>query len=72
MEIFNRTLREECLNEHWFSSLEEARQVIEGWRRRYNEERDHRGLAAMTPQEFAKKEEARRESGKVTNQNLTL
>jgi len=37
VESFNGTLRAECLDVHWFASLTEAKQVIEGWRREYNE-----------------------------------
>jgi putative transposase len=29
VESFNGRLRDECLNEHWFTSLEHARAVIE-------------------------------------------
>jgi transposase InsO family protein len=39
IESFNGRLRDECLNEHWFTSLAHARVVIESWRREYNEER---------------------------------
>ena len=42
VESFNGRLREECLNEHWFTSLDHAKRVIETWRREYNEERDRR------------------------------
>lgn len=38
VESFNGRLRDECLNEHWFTSLLHARTVIETWRREYNEE----------------------------------
>ena len=37
VESFNGTLRAECLDVHWFASLAEAKQLIEGWRREYNE-----------------------------------
>jgi putative transposase len=53
MESFNGKLRDECLNEHVFSSLAEARGVIEAWRVDYNEERPHSSLAYQTPDEFA-------------------
>jgi putative transposase len=53
VESFNGTLRDECLNTHWFSSLEEAKVVIETWRREYNESRPHRALGERTPHEFA-------------------
>jgi putative transposase len=45
-------MRDECLNEHWFLSLGEARQTIEAWRRDYNEVRPHSSLGNRTPQEF--------------------
>lgn len=34
IESFNGRLRDECLNEHWFTSLAHAQVVIEAWRRR--------------------------------------
>jgi len=37
IESFNGKFRDECLNEHWFTSLAQARQVIADWRRHYNE-----------------------------------
>jgi putative transposase len=37
VESFNGRLRDECLNEHWFTSLAHAQTVIESWRREYNE-----------------------------------
>jgi putative transposase len=52
VESFNGKMRDECLNEHWFRSLSEARQTIEAWRRDYNEVRPHSSLANRTPQEF--------------------
>jgi putative transposase len=48
-ESFNGRLRDECLNQHWFASLEEARQIIEAWRVEYNTERPHRSLRQQTP-----------------------
>jgi len=33
VESFNDTLRTECLDTHWFTSLTEAKQIIESWRR---------------------------------------
>ncbi len=42
--ISEQTFREECLNVHWFRTLGEARQIIEAWRREYNESRPHRAL----------------------------
>jgi putative transposase len=44
IEAFNARFREECLNQHWFVSLEEARTTIEAWRVDYNTERPHTAL----------------------------
>jgi putative transposase len=54
VESFNGRLRQECLNEHWFMSLADARTKIEAWRRHYNESRPHSALDWMTPLEFAR------------------
>jgi len=53
VESFNGTLRAECLDVHWFATLTEAKQVIEEWRREYNDSRPHRSLGERTPSEFA-------------------
>jgi len=53
VESFNGRLRDECLNEHWFTSLPHARQIIEAWRTEYNEERPKRSLGGLTPAQYA-------------------
>ncbi len=53
VESFNGRLRDECLNEHWFTSLLQARTLIEQWRREYNEERPKRALGGLTPSAYA-------------------
>ena len=53
IESFNGRLRDECLNEHWFTSLAHAQVVIESWRREYNEERPKKGLGGLTPAAYA-------------------
>ena len=53
VESFNGRLRDECLNEHLFASLNEARQIIEEWRIDYNTNRPHTSLSGLTPTEFA-------------------
>lgn len=53
IESFNGRFRDECLNEHWFLSLEHARAVVAEWRRDYNEQRPHSALANLTPAEYA-------------------
>ena len=54
VESLNGRLRDECLNEHWFTSLAHARFEIERWRREYNEERPKKALGGMTPAAYAK------------------
>lgn len=53
VESFNGKFRDECLNEHWFRTVAEARAVSEAWRIDYNEVRPHSSLRNMTPAEFA-------------------
>jgi len=53
IETFNGTLRTECLDTHWFGTLEEAKERIEAWRREYNESRPHTALGHVPPAEFA-------------------
>jgi len=49
IEAFNGRLRAECLNAHWFMSLEDAREKLEDWRRYYNEQRPHGAIGQKTP-----------------------
>ena len=53
VESFNGRFRDECLNEHLFSSLVAARRMIEAWRVDYNTERPHTSLDGLTPAAFA-------------------
>lgn len=53
IESFNGKFRDECLNEHWFSDLNHARELISGWRMDYNENRPHSALGYLTSSEFA-------------------
>jgi putative transposase len=52
VESFNGRLRDECLNEHLFSSLHHARHLIAAWRDDYNDYRPHTSLDGLTPREF--------------------
>ncbi len=54
IESFNGRFRDECLNEHWFTSMRHAQVVIEAWRREYNEERPKKSLGGLTPAAYAK------------------
>ena len=53
VESFNGRLRDECLNEHWFTSLAHARVAIEEWRRDYNEDRPKKDLGGVPPAVYA-------------------
>lgn len=53
IESFNGRFRDECLNDNWFMSLAEAREIIEAWRIDYNQNRPHSSLNGLTPEEFA-------------------
>ncbi|MEC4065216.1 integrase core domain-containing protein, partial [Klebsiella pneumoniae] len=44
IESLNGSLRDECLNIHWFLSLEDAQDKLDNWRREYNHERTHSSL----------------------------
>ena len=44
LESFNGKFRDECLNEHWFADVTEAREIIEDWRIDYNQNRPHSAL----------------------------
>jgi transposase InsO family protein len=52
IESFNGRFRDECLNEHWFLSLAQARAIVEAWRVDYNAVRPHSSLGNVTPTEF--------------------
>jgi putative transposase len=52
IESFNGKFRDECLNENWFISIDDARTKIEAYRVDYNEVRPHSSLDNLTPREF--------------------
>ena len=53
VESFIGRLRDECLNEHLFTSYRHARVIIENWRADYDARRPHTSLNGLTPVEFA-------------------
>ena len=59
IESFNGKFRDECLNQNWFVSLDDARRIIEAWRVDYNTVRPHSSLGYRTPEEFAAEAAAR-------------
>ena len=68
IESFNGRLRHECLNQHYFVTLEEAKKIIEDWRVEYNTFRPHGSLNGLTPTEFTK---AWKEQQKTPDSQLT-
>ena len=54
IESFNGRFRDECLNENWFATLDDARVTIERWRKEYNAGRPHSSLGDRTPEEFTR------------------
>ncbi len=55
IESFNGRFRDECLNVHWFASLEDAQQKIDAFRWDYNEHHPHRALKGLSPKEYARR-----------------
>lgn len=49
IESFNGRFRAECLDQEWFSSLAQARRIIEEWRISYNGQRPHSSLGYVPP-----------------------
>lgn len=71
IESFNGKFRDECLNDHWFTSLDEARRIIEDWRIDYNNERPHTSLDNLTPEEFLAQEREKSSTGMPVETVLT-
>ena len=67
VESFNGKLRDECLNENWFTSLDDAQAKIETWRRDYNRTRPHSALGNLTQSEYV----ARFVRAKISNRELS-
>ncbi len=57
IESLNGKFRSECLNAHWFTSLDEMQQVCEDWRRDYNEVRPHSAIGNKSPIELMNRSE---------------
>jgi Transposase and inactivated derivatives len=55
VERFNRTYRDEVLDQHLFVSLEDVREATYWWMIEYNEERPHDSLGDLTPWEARQK-----------------
>ena len=55
IEAFNGRFRQECLDQNWFASLDDARTIIEAWRTDYNTVRPHSSLDHLTPVTYKEK-----------------
>ena len=51
VESFNGKFRDGCLNQRWFTSLEDAREIIDAWRD-YDRVRPHSSLNYQSPIQF--------------------
>lgn len=65
IEAFNGRLRDECLNVHQFTSIDDAQTKIEAWRTDYNQCRPHSSLGHLTPNEFVAQRQALRTAEEV-------
>ncbi len=52
IESFNGGFRDECLNGHWFTSIDDAKTIIGALRNDYNDVREHSSLGGLTPAEY--------------------
>jgi len=56
VEAFNSRFRLECLNQHWFLDIEDARAKIEAWRQDYNTVRPHGAIGNQVPMDLVRSE----------------
>src|SRR5262249_46326148 len=56
VERFFRSLKEECVWQHSFSSFVEARRAVRRWIRWYNERRPHQALGYLSPRQYRERE----------------
>jgi putative transposase len=54
IESFNGRVRDECLSVHWFETLDEARSILEDWRRDFNKTRPHSSLSDRVPRSISR------------------
>ena len=66
IESYNGRLRAECLDQHWFMSLEDAREKVAAWRVDYNEVRPHSSLGNLAPSEFVRSSQGSLASNEAT------
>lgn len=71
IESFNGKLRSECLNQHWFLSLDDAQEIVNAWRDDYNTRRPHSSLGNQSPSEFAASADLRSSSAEGDRPSTT-
>jgi len=54
VESFHDKIRAECLDQHWFTDLHDARDIISAWQDDYNSVRPHSALQQLPPHEYAR------------------
>jgi putative transposase len=67
IESFNGSFRDECLNTHWFLSLEDAYEKISDWVNEYNNFRPHSSLNDQTPAEVVEQYKSAKEAGRINS-----
>ena len=72
IESFNGRFRDECLNEHWFTSLVHARSMISTWQKEYNEDRPKKSLGGKTPADDARHLQLQNATKTTTVQSVGL
>ncbi|ALV04633.1 transposase [Roseateles depolymerans] len=70
IESFNGKFRDECLNEHWFQTLPQARSEIAIWRQDYNQVRPHSSLGRIPPAEFAQRHRTKNQPPPVSSNEI--
>jgi len=67
IESFNGRLRQECLDQSWFISINDAQAKIENWRLDYNESRPHSSLGNRSPNDFLNNWNQNQQTEKLTD-----
>ena len=60
IESFNGRVRQECLNLHWFTDMNEVQARLAVWRVEYNLERPESSLSYLSPWDYANNNQVKR------------
>lgn len=72
VESFNGRFRDECLNQHWFTSFEEANRIVQLWKHDYNNVRPHSALGNLPPAQYARTKEEKELTGQLATTGSKL